>query len=82
MATPNIISQEVLNTITDKVWDGTSTQWIPRDFIEAYPKEIKTDQNIFYVDIEHFCAAGVHLDKGETITKYICSGSEQMKQSK
>ena len=70
MATPNIISQEALNTITDKVWDDTSTQWTPRDFMEAYPTEIKTGQNIFDVDIEHFCAAVVHPDTGETITKY------------
>ena len=70
MATPNITSQEALNTITDKVWDDTSTQWTPRDFIEAYPTEIKTGQNVFDVDIEHFCAAVVHPDIGETITKY------------
>ena len=70
MVTPNIISQDALNAITDKVWDDTSTQWIPSDFIEAYPTEIKTGQNIFDVDIEHFCAAVTHPDTGETITKY------------
>ena len=64
------ISQEALDTITDKMWDDTSTQWTPRDFIGAYPTEIKTGQNIFDVDIEHFCAAAVHLDTDETITKY------------
>ena len=30
MAMPNIISQDALNMITDKVWDDKSTQWTPR----------------------------------------------------
>ena len=38
--------------------------------MEAYPTEIKTGQNMFDVDIEHFCAAVVHPDTEETINKY------------
>ena len=77
MTAPNIISQKALNTITDKVWDDTSTQWTPRDFMEAHPTEIKTGQNIFDGDIEHFCAAVVHPDTRETITKYKVLASDK-----
>ena len=70
MVTPNMISQEALNMLTNKVWDDTSTQWTPREFSEAYPTEMKTSENMFDVDIEHLCAAVVHPDTGETITKY------------
>ena len=70
MATPNLISQDALNLLTNNVWDETSPVWTPGAFLEAYPTEIKTGENIHDVDIEHFCAAVVHPDTGETITKY------------
>ena len=50
MATLNIISQDALNLLTNRVWNDTSTQWTPREFFEAYPTEIKTGESIFDVD--------------------------------
>lgn len=70
MTTPNIISQDALNMLTSKVWDDTSTQWTPRELLEAYPKDMNTSGSIFDVDIEHFCVAVVNPDTCEAITKY------------
>ena len=77
MASPNIISQEALNLLTDRVWDESPTLWTPREFLESYPTEIKTGESIFDVDIEHFCAAVIHPETGETITKYKVLANDQ-----
>ena len=62
MATPNINSQGALNLLTNRVWDGMSTQWTQREFLEAYSTEIETGKSIFDANIEHFCTAVVHPD--------------------
>ena len=47
MATPNLISQDALNLLTNNVWDETSPVWTPGAFLEAYPTEIKTGENMY-----------------------------------
>lgn len=45
----------------------------PQGFSGSVPSRneyVCTGENIVDVDIEHFCAAVIHPDTGETITKY------------
>ena len=71
LAGPSLVSQEALNLLTSKVWDAPDDTWTPRDILEASPTERPTaGTNVHDVNIEHFCAAVVHPDTGETITKY------------
>ena len=67
---PNIISQEAVNYITKQVWDSPHDHWTPADILEASPTLRATGNAMHDVDIEHFCAAVVHPDTGETVTKY------------
>ena len=65
---PNIISQEAVNHITNKVYYKEKQQpWLPRSFITSSPTKIGENYD---VDIEHFCASVVHPVTGETITQY------------
>ena len=67
----NIISQEVINFLTEKVYyqeDGhVAWTWPPHAFLEACPTE--SNKNLD-VNIEHFCAPVVHPITKETITSY------------
>ena len=66
----NIISQEAVNQLTQMVWDTPGEEWMPRDFLDHSPTERATQENFHNVNIDHFCAAMVHPDTGETITQY------------
>ena len=44
--------------------------WVPRDLLIGNVTERSDKLNAYNVDIEHFCAAVVHPDTGETITQY------------
>ena len=70
MASRPMISQEAVNLLTTQVWDTPNDLWTPRDILENSPTERATSENMYDVDISHFCAAVVHPDTGETITKY------------
>ena len=67
-AAPNIISQEAVNFITNKVYGELDDVWLPDTFIVANPTARNT--NVNDLDIEHFCAGVVHPTTGETITQY------------
>ena len=65
-----MISQEVLNLVTQTVWNTPGNEWMPKDFLDHSPTEHATQDNFHDVDIEHFCVAMVHLKTGETTTQY------------
>ena len=68
LARSNIVSQEALNTITNKVfYDEASASWTPQSFTEA--SQTSLDHN-YETNIEHFCAPVVHPVTGERILKY------------
>ena len=67
---PILISQEAVNLLTKQVWDAPYDRWTPRDILHHSPTERQTSENFHDVDIEHFCAAVIHLDTGETVTQY------------
>ena len=52
------------------MWDAPDDRWTPRDILDHSPTERQSHENFYDLDIEHFCAAVVHPDTGETITKY------------
>jgi len=63
-----MISQEAVNFIREKVYNGDPTTWMPETFITSSPST--APKNKYEVDIEHFCAPIIHPVTGETITKY------------
>ena len=69
-ANPNMISQEVVNVISKQVWDTRTDLWLPRDIIDHSPTVSASNANVFDLGINHFYATVVHLDTGETVTKY------------
>ena len=70
LASPRLISQEAVNLLTNQVWDAPDYIWTPRDILDHSPTERQTSENFHDVDIEHFCAAVIHPDTGETVTQY------------
>ena len=68
MARSHIISQEAINMITEQVYYKDPVEmWSPQSFLDTKTTEVN---NIFDVDIDHFCNGVVHPVTGETITKY------------
>ena len=67
---PNIISQEAVNFLTDHVWNALDEVWTPDQILEHSPTARWSATINQAVDIEHFCAAVVHPVTGETITQY------------
>ena len=65
---PNLILQEALNMVINITWDNTEDIRIPRDLLIGNMTERSNKHNTYDVDIEHFCAAVMHPDTGETIT--------------
>ena len=67
--TPHIITQEAVNLITEQVYYNENSNndiWIP----ERLKPNVDNNNNMFDLDIEHFCGGVVHPITGETITKY------------
>ena len=56
--------------VTNQTWDDTEDIWIPRDLLIGNVTGRPNKNNAYDADIEHFCAAVVHPDTGETITQY------------
>ena len=69
-ASSNIISQEAINLLTDRVYNDNKTTWIPSTFITSSPTTNDNRKGNYDADIEHFCAPVVHLITGETISNY------------
>ena len=65
-----MISQEVLNLITQTVWNTPGDEWMTKTFLDHSPTERATQDNFHDVDIKHFLAAIVHQKTGENITQY------------
>ena len=59
-----IISQEVINLVTQRVWDTPGGTWTPKYILVHSPTERASVDGFHGVDIDHFCAAAVHLDTG------------------
>ena len=70
LTSPRLIAQEALNSLTYQVWDTPDDRWTPRDILDHSPTERQSQENFYDVNIEHFCAAVVHPDAGDTMTKY------------
>ena len=62
-----MISEEAVNLLTQMVWDKPGEKWTPQDFLDHSPIERATQEKFRNVDIDHFCAATVHTDTGDTI---------------
>ena len=70
LVTPHMISQEAVNYLTDKVWDCTTGVWAAKEILVEEATNTDHQNNLQDVDVEHFCAAVVHPETGETITQY------------
>ena len=70
LVAPHIISQEAINYLTDKVWDCTTGVWAAKEILVEEATNTDHQNSLQDVDIEHFCAAAVHPDTGETVTQY------------
>ena len=70
LVSPHIISQEAINYLTDKVWDCTTGIWAAKEILVEEATNTDHQKSLHDVDIEHFCAAVVYPDTGETITQY------------
>ena len=68
MARYHIISQEVINLVTNTVYGDTRKRWIPDNFITASPTTKPT--NAYDIEVEHYCAPVVHPVTGVTINQY------------
>jgi len=68
VCSPNMIFQEAVNFISEKVYNEDPNTWMPELFITSSPSV--SPKNNYKVDIEHFCAPVTHPITGETITKY------------
>ena len=65
VARPNIVSQEALNFVINKVfYEKVNTSWMPQSFIAS--GEASLGRN-YDVNIEHLCAPAVHPVTGDTI---------------
>ena len=64
-----IILREAVNLLTQRVRDTPREELTPKDFLDHSPTERAKQDNFHGVYIDHFCAAMVHSDKGETITQ-------------
>ena len=69
LASTRMISQEAVNLLTKQVWDTPDEIWTPRDTLDHSTTERNTRENFQDIDIEHFCAAVIHPDTGETVTQ-------------
>ena len=69
-ASSNIISQEAINLLTNRINDDKKTTWIPSTFITSSPTTNDNRRGNYDADIEHFCAPVIHPITGETITNY------------
>ena len=72
LTSPNMISQEALNLITDTSYQMSNKAWTPttNDFISSSPTSTDHRTSRYDVDIEHFCAPVVHPVTGKTISNY------------
>eukprot|EP00804_Cyclotella_cryptica_P024159 CCRYP_015591-RA/>CCRYP_015591-RA protein AED:0.25 eAED:0.16 QI:0/0/0/1/1/1/2/0/716 len=64
---PNIVSFQAVNYVTNKIYSDENTAWHPHAFLTSSPTNltVRTDE-----DIEHMCAGIIHPTTGETITSY------------
>ena len=64
-----MISQEVINFVTESVHGTNMDIWTPEVFLTADTSSSYGTSN-HDADLEHFCAPVVHPEMGETITRY------------
>ena len=61
-----MISQEAVNFVTNKVRNFTDSIWSAKKILVEEATDKGNANNLQNIHIEHFCAALVHPDTGET----------------
>ena len=71
-ASPNVISQEAVNLLTNKLYRSDNDAWTPNtnDFVSSSPTSTDRATANYEADMEHFCAPVVHPVTGKTISNY------------
>eukprot|EP00804_Cyclotella_cryptica_P007694 CCRYP_001321-RA/>CCRYP_001321-RA protein AED:0.49 eAED:0.35 QI:0/0/0/1/1/1/2/0/362 len=64
---PNIITFQAVNHVTNRVYTDNNAVWYPRAFLPSSPSDLAIGTD---ADIEHMCAGVVHPTTGETMTSY------------